>query len=120
MEALEALPLPVEEATLEAVHERALGKALKAFDSESFGVAGSADLNVSAPPEPPGFCRIHCWYSSRNAMIRTSHSKGRLKQRTLRATQFTGLLRSSFWKTLAHSCCHSRAETADCKVEGHE
>ena len=60
MEALEALPLPVEEAALEAVHERALGNALKAFDSESFGVAGSPDLNVSAPQEPPRFCSIHC------------------------------------------------------------
>jgi hypothetical protein len=64
VETLEALPLPVEEATLETVHERALGKALKAFDSESFGVAGSPDLNVSAPPKPPRFCSIHCWYPS--------------------------------------------------------
>ncbi len=60
VEALEALPLPVEEATLEAVHKRALGKALEAFNNESFGVAGSPDLNVSVPLEPPGFYSTHC------------------------------------------------------------
>ena len=46
IEALEALTLPVEEGRLEVTHQRALRAALAAFDDNSFGVAGSPDLNV--------------------------------------------------------------------------
>ena len=46
---MEALPLPVAEAALDARHERALTAALAAFDKDSFGVAGSPDLDVRSP-----------------------------------------------------------------------
>ncbi|CAK0744999.1 hypothetical protein CVIRNUC_001589 [Coccomyxa viridis] len=46
VESLEALPLPVAEAALDARHERALTAALAVFDEDSFGVAGSPDLDI--------------------------------------------------------------------------
>ena len=49
VESLEALPLPVAEAALDARHERALTAALAVFDKDSFGVAGSPDLDVRSP-----------------------------------------------------------------------
>ena len=49
VESLEALPLPVAEVALDARHERALTAALAAFDEDSFGVAGSPDLDVRSP-----------------------------------------------------------------------
>ena len=49
VESLEALPLPVAEDALDARHERALTAALAAFDADSFGVAGSPDLDVRSP-----------------------------------------------------------------------
>ena len=49
VESLEALPLPVAEVALDARHERALTAALAAFDKDSFGVAGSPDLDVRSP-----------------------------------------------------------------------
>ena len=49
VESLEALPLPVAEAALDARHEDSLTAALAAFDEDSFGVAGSPDLDVRSP-----------------------------------------------------------------------
>jgi len=47
IEALEALVLPVDEDRLEVTHKNSLAAALASFDKDSFGVAGSPDLNVS-------------------------------------------------------------------------
>lgn len=56
---LESLALPVWEEDLERLHKGALEAALQAFDTASFGVPGSAELEVthSCPvPGPPPSC----------------------------------------------------------------
>jgi hypothetical protein len=46
---LEALPLPVDESALDAVHQSAMAAALDRFDRASFGASGSAELQACWP-----------------------------------------------------------------------
>lgn len=67
IEALEALVLPVDEDRLEATHKNSLAAALASFDKDSFGVAGSPDLNVSPLDSASALvisiprCKIYSW-----------------------------------------------------------
>ena len=55
---LESLALPVQEEELDRMHKAALEAALGSFDSASFGVPGSSELQVTHPA--PGYLSAQC------------------------------------------------------------